>query len=134
MVITGRLTADAQTAELKDGRKVVNFRMAINDRYRTKSGETKEQTCYVGCSYWIGAGVAQILKKGALVELFGRMDADAYLDRDGNPVGRLNFHVNNIKLLSGSKKRESDTVGDYAETEASLQKSHGESENDDLPF
>jgi single-strand DNA-binding protein len=108
--------------------------MAINDRYRTKSGETIEQTCYVGCSYWISAGVAQILKKGALVELFGRMDADAYLDKDGNPVGRLNFHVNNIKLLAGSKKQDSDPVGIHAETEDSFQKSSGKSENDDLPF
>jgi single-strand DNA-binding protein len=128
MVITGRLTADAQTAALKDGRKVVNFRMAINDRYRTRSGETREFTSFVGCSYWISTGVAQVLKKGALVELFGRMDSDAYLDKDGNPVGRLNFHVNNIKLLSGTKKQDADPERPINQ-EVPIEET-----DDDLPF
>jgi len=134
MVITGRLTADAETAELKDGRKVVNFRMAINDRYRTRSGETKELTSFVSCSYWISTGVAQILRKGALVELFGRLDADAYTDREGNPVGRLNFHVNNIKLLAGARKQESFPDRPMASKKENSEGVSKEEASDDLPF
>ncbi|WP_194975851.1 single-stranded DNA-binding protein [Aquiflexum lacus] len=134
MVITGRLTADAETAELKDGRKVVNFRMAINDRYRTKSGETMELTSFVSCSYWISTGVAQILKKGALVELFGRLDADAYIDREGNPVGRLNFHVNNIKLLAGARKQDSFSDRPLERISEDSTGISMEEAKDDLPF
>ncbi|WP_192347903.1 single-stranded DNA-binding protein [Algoriphagus sp. Y33] len=131
MVITGRLTADANVAELKDDRKVVNFSIAINDRYKTKAGEQKEVTNYVSCAYWLNTTVVQWLKKGALVELYGRIGVDAYVNTDGNAVGRLNFHTNNIKLLATPRRN----GGAVEETEVVTQGSNGNGdEKDDLPF
>ncbi|MBS1738048.1 MAG: single-stranded DNA-binding protein, partial [Bacteroidetes bacterium] len=39
MELTGRVTADAKVTETKNGKKVTNFSIAINDRYKTKEGE-----------------------------------------------------------------------------------------------
>jgi single-strand DNA-binding protein len=36
MELTGRLTADAQVSEVKGGKKVVNFSIAINDSYKQR--------------------------------------------------------------------------------------------------
>jgi len=36
MEIIGRLTSDAKVNELKDGRKVVNFNIAMNESYKSK--------------------------------------------------------------------------------------------------
>jgi single-strand DNA-binding protein len=50
------LTADAKVNELKDNRRVINFRIAINDRYKTKdSNEIKTITTFVNCSYWVSS-------------------------------------------------------------------------------
>lgn len=55
MELTGRLTAHAKVSEVKGGKKVVNFSIAINDSYKPKDRERVELTTYVECAYWINA-------------------------------------------------------------------------------
>ncbi|MCH5597994.1 single-stranded DNA-binding protein [Niabella ginsengisoli] len=62
--IIGRLTANATIKELKDGRKVVTFTIAQNDRFKVKgSDEVQQLTNFYNCSYWISTGIASHLKK-----------------------------------------------------------------------
>jgi single-strand DNA-binding protein len=102
MEITGRLVADAIVRTAND-KKVTGFRVAINRRYKS-GGEQKEETTYVDCSYWRGEGLAPYLTKGLLVQLYGHMSANAWVSRDGEPMASLNFHTNEITLLSKSAK------------------------------
>jgi single-strand DNA-binding protein len=105
MEIIGRTTADAQRKTLTDGRELVNFSIAINDNYKPKGAmEIKKVVTYVDCSYWLSTGIAQYLKKGALVQLSGNMAARAWINLQGEPKAGLNFHVNTIKLHGGSTK------------------------------
>lgn len=99
MEIIGRVTADAKVTTLKDERKVVNFSIAINDSYRAKgSGERTQLTTYVQCAYWVSPSIAPHLTKGTLVELSGRMSADAWVNMDGEAKAALRFHVSGLKL------------------------------------
>jgi single-stranded DNA-binding protein len=50
MELTGRLTADAQVSEVKGGKKVVNFSIAIDDSYKPKDGGRVELTTYIECA------------------------------------------------------------------------------------
>lgn len=105
MEIVGRLTADAKINEAKNGGKVVNFSLAVNDLFKTKSGELKEQVTFFNCAYWLSAGIAQHLLKGSLVEVSGRVSANAWTNADGEPKASLSLHVDRIKLhgkVSGS--------------------------------
>ena len=98
MEITGRLTANATINETKNGAKVVNFCVAVNDRFKAKSGELKEHTSYFNCAYWISTGIAEHLCKGILVEASGKVSADAWVNADGKAKASLRFHVDRIKL------------------------------------
>ena len=109
MELTGRITADAIVHTTKDGRKVVHFSMAMNDSYKPKgSDEIKKLTTFVNCSYWLREGIAKYLTKGSLVEVYGRISVSAWTNKDGEPKGSLDFHVNSIKLHSkGSAENKS---------------------------
>ncbi|MBY0477656.1 MAG: single-stranded DNA-binding protein [Chitinophagaceae bacterium] len=99
MEIIGRITADATVSEIKAGKKVVNFSIAINDTYKPKgSTEVQKITTYVNCSYWINPGVSAYLTKGTLVECYGRMGANAWTNKEGEVKASLTFHINTIKL------------------------------------
>ena len=99
MELFGRLTADAKVNELKDNRRVVNFSIAINDRYKPKySDEMKTITTFVNCSYWMTSSIAAYLTKGKFVEVYGRINAGAYMNAQNELKASLNFHVNSIKL------------------------------------
>ncbi|SHH84514.1 single-stranded DNA-binding protein [Flavobacterium johnsoniae] len=107
MEITGRVTADASVQKVNNDKQVVNFSIAINDNYKPKgSTEVKEVVTYINCSYWLNTATAQWLKKGTLVQLFGRIGMNVYNNSEGMAVGTLTFHTNNIKILVFPKKAE----------------------------
>ncbi|TAM97137.1 MAG: single-stranded DNA-binding protein [Chitinophagaceae bacterium] len=110
MEITGRLTANAQVTEIKDGRKVVNFDVAVNDYYKTKTGEAKTVTAFYRCAYWISPHVARLLTKGTLVSLYGRTGVEAYMGKDGEPRASLKFHTSQIKILSSAHNQENSNI------------------------
>lgn len=129
MEITGRIVKDASVFKLKENREVVNFTIAVNDSYKPKdSTELKKIVTYVDCSYWLSSKTAQWLKKGALVELFGRIGLNVYIGSDSEAHGSLTFHTSHIKILAFAKnEQETPQISTGA-------KANTEKEPDDLPF
>jgi single-strand DNA-binding protein len=124
--IIGRLTADATIATLEDGRTVVNFTIAQNDRFKVKgSAEVKQVTNYYNCAYWMGTGIAEHLKKGMLVETTGRIGVNAWQGADGTAKARLTLHVQHIHLHGKARTATANTNEPAPETQ---------SEKEDLPF
>jgi len=105
MEITGRLVADATVRAVNGDKNVTSFRIAINRSY-TSQGEKKEETTYVDCGYWRTDALAPYLTKGLLVQLYGHMTARPWVNSDGEPMASLNFHTNEITLLSKSAKND----------------------------
>lgn len=128
MEITGRIVKDASVFKVKENREVVNFSIAINDSYKPKgSTETKKIVTYIDCSYWMSAGLAQWLKKGTLVQLFGRIGLNVYIGNDAQAHGSLTFHTSDIKILVFAQKDKN--------THTPALKQQNASDNpDDLPF
>jgi single-strand DNA-binding protein len=127
MEMIGRVTADAKVSEVKDGKKVVNFGIAINDSHKPKDSDERVQvTTYVQCDYWISESIAPYLTKGTLVELSGRIGVEAWNNMDGEARATLRLHVQTIKL-HGKPNR--------VATDSKPQSIPGETDiPDDLPF
>ncbi|PTS94344.1 single-stranded DNA-binding protein [Flavobacterium sp. HMWF030] len=129
MEITGRITRDASLFKLKDGKQVINFSIAINDSYKPKgASQIKEVVTYIKCDYWLSPAVAPYLKKGATVQLSGRIGLSVYLSSEGNPLGSLDFHVNHLKILVFARKDSHATAGVPTAVNSN------EGDPDDLPF
>ena len=125
--MTARLTGDAKISTLKNDKQVVNFNVAINDSYKAKgSNEITKIVTYAQCDFWVNPGVAQYLTKGTLVELQGRVGANAYIGKDGEAKATLTFHVNTIKLHGSAGVKNETAVKTNAEA-VSIPA-------DDLPF
>jgi len=130
MEITGRITKDALARKVGNEKQVVNFSIAINDSYKPKgSAEYKHITIFIDCSYWLNAKLAQWLKKGALVQLFGRVGLNTYIGHDGSAVGSLTFHINSLKILAFAKKEDGS-----AGVVTAPKKQNPADDPDDLPF
>lgn len=97
-ILIGRLTADAKVNQLKDGRAVTNFSIALNSSFKTKEGELKKTTTYVNCAYWINSNLAKSLTRSTLVELEGSISINLYTNIQGEAKATLNFHVNQIRF------------------------------------
>lgn len=137
MEITGRLVANAAIRTTKTDKKVTAFTIAINDSYKPKDGDRVQITTYVDCSYWRNPDIAEYLTKGTLVQLAGRMQAGAYINRDGDAVGTLNLHTENIKLLGKSGSAPAEKEAEKAAPKAGKKQTAnagGAPDDDDLPF
>jgi single-strand DNA-binding protein len=130
MEIIGRVTADATVSETKAGKKVVNFSIAINDTYKTKSSDVVQKiTTYVNCAYWINVGIATYLTKGSLVECAGRIGINTWTGKDGDAKATLTFHVNSIKLHGSSRSTNSATTKPVVTIPPAMAEA-----SEDLPF
>ncbi len=140
MEITGRLTADAVVRTVKGDKKVVGFTVAVNDRFMV-DGEKREVSTFFDCGYFRGIGIAEYLKKGNVVQVFGRVGINAYMGNDGQPKAGLNFHVSDIKLFGASAAATARTGIVMTEDEvlpektpSALEQVKGEADTGDLPF
>jgi len=133
--ITGRLTADATVKTLEGGKQVVNFSIADNETYKPKGQDEPVQvTTFFNCSYWIHTGVAAVLRKGAVVQLNGRMSARGYQTNTGDIDASLNFHTSRIDVLAYADKGSANKVGAKSTALKSDKKDSKDEGKDDLPF
>lgn len=103
-IITGRLTADAEVREVSQETKVVGFTLAVNHSYL--SGEKRKEVArFFECSYWRGAGIADFLKKGDIVQVFGYVGCRAYVTKDAEAAAAMTFRVSEIKLFGSAARR-----------------------------
>ncbi|MBL0882663.1 MAG: single-stranded DNA-binding protein [Chitinophagaceae bacterium] len=126
MEFTGRITTDARISVVKGGKEVVNFSIALNERYKPKgSSESKEFTTYIDVAWWMNPAVGKILKKGAIVTISGRIYPRAYSDMEGNPKASINCHANKIQIIH---------FGKTTTKESTLESPEITDPVDDLPF
>jgi single-strand DNA-binding protein len=105
IVLVGNLTRDPQYKVVPSTQMpVVDFGLAVNHKYRTKSGENREEVLFIDCSIF-GAGAEVINKycrKGKQLLVEGRLKLDQWEDKQGG--GKRSKHtvvVDNFQLLGG---------------------------------
>jgi single-strand DNA-binding protein len=83
--LIGRLGKDPEGRLTPNGKKVAHFSLAVDQRWKTKDGESKEATEWVNIEAWgrLGEICQQYLHKGSLVFLEGRLKTDKYDDKSG---------------------------------------------------
>lgn len=74
---------------------------------KNKAGEKQEKTAFIKCAYWINAGLAIYLTKGAIVEINGLIEAEALTDKNGQAQANLTCSVDNIKLYGNANSANS---------------------------
>ncbi len=134
MEFSGRLTADASIYRLTDGREVTNFTLAMNDRYTTKAGERKEVKTFIKCAYWVSPKIADYLKKGIIITVYGRIGLDVYNNTAGEAKGSLTCHVNDIKLLTAAAKIQPNAAPATTASTSTGNNTPTPETKDDLPF
>jgi single-strand DNA-binding protein len=80
----GNLGKDPEMRFMPDGKAVCNFSIAISEKYKDKSGESKEVTEWVNVALFgkLAEIAGEYLKKGSKVYVEGKMKTEKY-SKDG---------------------------------------------------
>lgn len=100
----GHIGQDAVVNTLQSGTVVINFSIAVTEKYLDKSGVKNEKTIWVACSkFGEKTKVAEYLKKGSLVFVSGKVSADTYQTKGGEHLAQIKCNVDFIELITTNK-------------------------------
>lgn len=109
--LIGNLTKDPELRYTPGGVAVVNLRLAVNRKFRDKSGELKEETCFVTVTAWDKQAETcnQYLRKGRPIFVEGRLQSRSWETPDGQKRSTIDVRAERIQFL-GSPKSEADVA------------------------
>ena len=103
--LVGNLTRDPEVSYLPSGKALAKIRMAINNKYKTASGEDRDEICYVNVVVWGKQGEAcgQYLSKGSPLLVEGRLKYDEW-EKDGQKQNRLEVVADRTQFIGAPKR------------------------------
>lgn len=107
VILAANLVSDPELRNVGDS-NVVRFRVAINRKYTTKSGEKKEESTYIDCEMWGNRAsvVNTHLKKGDPILLEGHLKQENWETKDGEKRSKILISVEDFEFMGGGNKLE----------------------------
>ena len=104
VTLIGNLTRDPALKYLPNQTPVVEFGLAMNHKFKTATGEQREDVCFVDCSAFGKPAeiINQYCQKGKQIYIEGRLKFDTWEDKQGG--GKRSKHsvvVENFQFLGG---------------------------------
>jgi len=134
VVLTGRLTADAELKTTPSGVSVTSFSIAVERRY--KQGEEK-QTDFINIVAWRAAAefITKYFNKGSMIGIEGSIQTRNYTDKNGNKRTAFEVVANNVQFVESKKADTEDQNSGSGFTNADTADFTDLGETDeDLPF
>jgi single-strand DNA-binding protein len=104
VILIGNLTRDPQLKYLPSQTAVAEFGLATNRKFKSATGEDREEVCFVDCTAFGKAGeiINQYCQKGKQLYIEGRLKFDSWEDKQGGGKrSKLSVVVENFQFLGG---------------------------------
>jgi single-strand DNA-binding protein len=121
IILVGNLTRDPQLRFLPSNMALCDFGVAVNEKYKTKSGEERENVLFVDCVAWGKQAevITQHMQKGSPILVSGKLKLETWEDKNGG--GKRSKHTVSVDSFQfiGSKndKPKADPLVDAAKAE-----------------
>jgi single-strand DNA-binding protein len=99
--LIGRLGRDPESRTTTGNRSVATFSLAVDRRWKTDGGESKEATDWFTVDAWgrLGEICQKYLSKGRLIFVDGRVQTDRWQDDKGETHYRTKVVAANMQIL-----------------------------------
>lgn len=101
VIMVGNLTRDIELRYTPSGTAIAKTAIATNRRFKTQTGEQKEEVCFIDITiFGRAAEIAnQYLHKGRRVLIEGRLVFEQWTDQSGNKRSKHSIAVDNLQML-----------------------------------
>jgi single-strand DNA-binding protein len=105
VILCGNLTRDPELKFIPSGQAVCNFSMAMNRKWKSNTGEMKEDVTFMRVVVWgkSGEACAQYLKKGSPVLVEGRLQSRSWETPEGQKRSAVDVVAENVQFLGGNR-------------------------------
>src|SRR4030042_4964771 len=104
VLLMGNLTRDPQLSYLPSQTPVVDFGIAVNRKWTSKEGESREETCFIDCRAFsrLAENINKYMRQGRAIFIEGRLVYDAWTAQDGTKRSKHRVQVDNCQFLGGA--------------------------------
>lgn len=129
-ILTGRIANDLELKQTTTGKSICEFRLATN-RPTNRDGERVAD--FINCRVWNkqAENLVKYQTKGSLIAVIGRMQVDAYQDKDGKNKSYNYLLVEELEYLEKKKEEANEFQDLKTKTEVTDQFDYTD---EDLPF
>jgi len=101
VLLMGNLTKDPELRYTPQGTAVVNLRLAVNRKYRSKDQELKEEVCFITAVVWNKQAETcnQYLHKGSGVFVEGRLQSRSWEDNTGAKRSVIEVRAERVQFM-----------------------------------
>lgn len=134
--LIGRLTRNPEVRYTSGGQAVSDLGLAVGRTYLTKTGEKKEEVCFVDVVVWgrQAETAAQYLTKGSPIFVEGRLQMDSWETKEGEKRNRIRVLANRIQFLGRPKGASAAAPGVTGPAESEEMVEAAAEPEDDIPF
>ena len=129
VMLMGNLTKDPELRYTAGGVPVANVRLAINRKWKDKSGNDKEEVCYVTVVVWNkqAESVTEYVKKGDPIFVEGRLQSKTWETEDKQKRTAMEVVAERVQFLNRGK-------GDAPKEQPEEGTPTGTGNEEDIPF
>jgi single-strand DNA-binding protein len=108
VLLIGNLTKDPELRYTPNGTAVTNLRLAVNRKFKDRSGELKEDTCFITVTAWDKQAEIcnQYLQKGRSVFVEGILQSRSWETGEGQKRSTIDVRAERIQFLASPAKSE----------------------------
>jgi single-strand DNA-binding protein len=107
VLLIGNLTKDPELRYTPNGTAVANLRLAVNRKFKDRTGELKEDTCFITVTAWDKQAEIcnQYLQKGRAVFVEGILQSRSWDTPDGQKRSTIDVRAERIQFLPSGNGR-----------------------------
>jgi single-strand DNA-binding protein len=130
IIMIGNLTRDPQMSYLPSQTPVVEFGLAVNRKWKSGDGQSREEVCFIDCRAYgkQAETLNQYVTKGQSILIEGRLQFDTWDDKQGGKRSKHRICVESFQFLGGNERPQ--TQARPATSAPATDESAGE----DVPF
>jgi single-strand DNA-binding protein len=145
VILAGNLTRDPELRYTPKGTAIASFGLAINRKWKSETGEAKEEVTFVDIEVWDRQAevIAQYFKKGRPILVEGRLKFDQWEDKNTHQKqSKLKVRLESFSFIDTNRgdtavpasPRPTAAAATPAEAAAPAEPEAPEPEQDDVPF
>lgn len=120
-IVMGNLGRDPEQRVLQSGDAVCNFSVAVTEKFKSQSGEARENTTWYRVNAFgrLAEVCGQYLKKGSPVLVTGRMQSRQY-EKDGVTRESWELRADSMQMLGGRSAEREERPAKTQQTDGGL--------------
>lgn len=135
VIVAANLVSDPELKSVGDS-NVVRFRVAINRKFTTKSGEKKEESTYIDCEMWGPRAtiISEYLGKGDPILIEGHLKQENWDTKDGEKRSKIIVSIQDFEFMSAKKSAGESSSKQESSQKAAPTKKKQSMDLEDIPF